>query len=187
MIIIFYTWGGLCNQFYDINCGVNFCLINNFKFSFRNCSFRNKNLVSWTDEPFDKLFDISPIIKNYKHLYVNSSELELTDENTYNIDGILAIHLFKKDYIEELGEIKKKYAILKQFWSINLFSTIKDPDIYSKIKASPRIVSLYNKVKSKLLDNNEKYNFIHYRYEVDFTNHFKLKVKPLKDLVLELK
>ena len=36
MIIIFDTFGGLCNQFYDINCGINFCIINNIKHNILN-------------------------------------------------------------------------------------------------------------------------------------------------------
>ena len=34
-IIIFDTFCGLCNQFYDIQKGINFCLKNNIKFTFR--------------------------------------------------------------------------------------------------------------------------------------------------------
>ena len=187
MIIVFDTWGGLCNQFYDINCGINFCVVNNFKFTFRNCGFRNKNLVSWTDEPFDKLFDISSIIEKYKHLYINPYGLELTDDNTYNINGNLANHIFSNNYIEELGKIKKEYVILKLFWSLHLFSGIIDHNIYSEIKPSERLLASYNKLKDQLLINNEKYNFIHYRYEADFLQHFKLTVRSLKDIILELK
>jgi hypothetical protein len=187
MIIVFDTWGGLCNQFYDINCGINFCIANNFKFTFRNCAFRNKNMVSWTDEPFDKLFDISSIIERYKYLYINPYGLELTDDNTHNINGNLANHIFSNNYIEELGKIKKEYVILKLFWSLNAFSCIVDHNIYSEIKPSERLLVSYNKLKDQLLINNEKYNFIHYRYESDFTQHFRLKVEPLKDLILKLK
>jgi hypothetical protein len=187
MIIVFDTWGGLCNQFYDINCGINFCIVNNFKFTFRNCGFRNKNLVSWTDEPFDKLFDISSIIERYKHLYINPNGLELTDDNTYNINGYLANRVFSNNYIEELEKITKKYVILKQFWALNAFSCIVDPNIYQEIKTSSKIISLYNRLKYQLVKSNEKYNFIHYRYEADFTQHFKLTVRSLKDIILELK
>lgn len=187
MIIVFDTWGGLCNQFYDINCGINFCVLNNFKFTFRYCSFRNKNLVSWTDEPFEHLFDISSIIERYSYLYVNSYELELTNENTYNADGVLANRLFSNNYIEELRQITKKYVILKQFWALNVFSCTVDQNIYQEIKTSSRISSLYNRLKGQLVKSDEKYNFIHYRYEADFTQHFNLTVRSLKDLILELK
>ena len=54
MIVIFDTFGGLCNQMYDIQCGINFCIYNNIKFSFRYCSFRNTNLTSWYNEKFTK-------------------------------------------------------------------------------------------------------------------------------------
>jgi hypothetical protein len=187
MIIVFDTWSGLCNQFYDINFGINFCIAHNFKFTFRNCSFRNKNLVNFEAEPFNKLFDISSIFKKYKNLYVNFDELDLTDINTYNTNGVLSIHLFKRDYIEELMKIKKKYVILRQFWPLNKFLPIKDPNIYSRIRPSNHILELYYKLKNKLISGKEKYNCIHYRYEDDFTEHFGIKVEPLKDIILKLK
>ena len=43
MILIFDTVMGLCNQILDIQCAINFCNVNNYYFTFRNCSFRNKN------------------------------------------------------------------------------------------------------------------------------------------------
>ena len=57
MIIIFDTHGGLCNQFYDIVNGINFCLINNIQFTFRYSSFRNDNLTSWVQVSFEKIFE----------------------------------------------------------------------------------------------------------------------------------
>ena len=40
------------------------------------------------------------------------------------------------------------------------------------------------KLKKKLLKDDEKYNFLHYRYEHDFVNHFKLKnLSNLDDLI----
>lgn len=59
MIIVIDTFGGLCNQFYDINCVINFCLINIFNFTLRYCSFRNNYLISWYNENFNKLFNIT--------------------------------------------------------------------------------------------------------------------------------
>jgi len=57
MILIFDTFSGLCNQMYDIFYGINFCIINNINFTFRYCSFREKNLVDWYNEKFEKLFN----------------------------------------------------------------------------------------------------------------------------------
>ena len=34
---------------------------------------------------------------------------------------------------------------------------------------------------------NEPYNFIHYRYEVDFTNYFKVNVENLDILISKIK
>ena len=71
MILIFDSNGGLCNQFYDITNGINFCIKYNVKFTFRNCAFRNDNLVTWTPEPFEKLFDKTHYIQNsvYQLMY----------------------------------------------------------------------------------------------------------------------
>ena len=69
MILVFDTNSGLCNQFYDIFNGINFCLKNNIHFTFRYCSFRNDNLTSWVEKPFEKLFDTT-FLNNYD-LYIN--------------------------------------------------------------------------------------------------------------------
>ena len=79
-IFIFDTRGGLCNQFYDINCGINFCLLHNFKFTFRYCLFRNADLISWYERNFDDLFDTKMFEKydNYKRRYYENSVSGLT-------------------------------------------------------------------------------------------------------------
>ena len=184
MIIIFDTFGGLCNQFYDIICGINFCIIHNISFTFRYCSFRNPNLNSWHDTPFDKLFDTS-FLNKYNTLYINFDNLNipLTHKNTYNLDGKLSVHLNINE-LNDIIKIQKKYIILKQFWPIHKFSNIVDNNIVSHILPSKRLIELYNKIKNDLLPNNEKYNFIHYRYEIDFTSHFNLSVDFLANVIL---
>ena len=67
MLLIFDTNGGLCNQFYDIVNGINFCLKYNIQFTFRYCAFRNYNLNSWTQTPFEKLFDCT-FFKQYAYM-----------------------------------------------------------------------------------------------------------------------
>lgn len=189
MILIFDTFGGLCNQMYDIHCGINFCIHNNIKFSFRYCSFRRDyNLADFYNEKFEKLFDISNLInlENIKNLYINYDILNLTDENTYNLSGERAINLFTDNFKNEIFNINKEFIILKQFWSIYKFQSIIF-DAYIYIKPSTKLVNLYNNIKSQLLINNDQYNFLHYRYESDFTNHFNIQVENLKSLILRIK
>ena len=183
MILIFDTFGGLCNQFYDIYCGINFCIINNIKFSFRYCSFRDNTLINWYNEPFDKLFDMS-FLEKYKHLYVNYDILNLTNENTFNFNSAVAYTIFTDNFLIEIMNIDKEYIILKQFWAVYKFKEIKD-NVH--IQPSARIMDIYNTIKSKIFNTNEQYNFIHYRYEHDFTNYFNVEIENLKSLILKLK
>jgi hypothetical protein len=186
MIIVFDTFGGLCNQIYDIQCGINFCIINNIRFTFRYCSFRNDNLSSWYNEKFEKLFNISFLTK-YNNLYISYDNLILNSENTYNYQGERAILLFTNDFLNEIKKINKEFIVLKQFWSIYKFQNIVD-NIYPLILPSKKLIKVYNKVKNKINKTSEDYNFIHYRYENDFTSHFNIiDVKDLKTIILTFK
>ena len=81
MILIFDTYGGLCNQMYDIHYAINFCIIYNLHFSFRFSSLREKHdLTKWYDISFHSLFDDSFITTE---LYTPINKLHLTKENTY--------------------------------------------------------------------------------------------------------
>jgi hypothetical protein len=54
--------------------------------------------------------------------------------------------------------------------------------------ASKRLMDVYNIIKTKMGINNQQYNFIHYRYESDFVNHFKIThMKDLKSTILIVK
>ena len=183
MIIIIETFGGLCNQFYDINCTVNFCIINNIKFAFRYCSFRNKNLTSWYNEPFEKLFDIPYINKH--NLYVDYNTLYLTNKNTYNLESNRAINLFTENYLNEIKNIDKEFIVLKQFWAVYAFKQIID-NLNPYILPSKRIMDIYDRIQNQII-NKEQYNFIHYRYEHDFVNHFKCIIPNLKSIILNTK
>ena len=187
MILVFDTYSGLCNQFFDILNGINFCIINNIKFTFRYCSYREPdNLILWYNVDFNRLFDISSIFLQYQHLYVDPMTINLTSDNTYNLEGERAINLFTNDYVNEIKNISKEYVVLKQFWSISTGSPIID-NLYSRIMPSKRLMDIYDKIKCKLLQNDEQYNFIHYRYESDFTNHFNVKVETLENILLSVK
>jgi hypothetical protein len=188
MIVIFDTFAGLCNQFFDIYCGINFCIINNIKFTFRYCSFRiPDNLNGWYNSDFNSLFDLSTIFKQYEHLYVDFSTLNLTSDNTYNFESLCAIQLFSNNYVNEIKNISKEYIILKQFWSISMPHTEIVDNLYPRIKPSKRLMDLYENIKNKVLQNNEEYNFIHYRFESDFLNHFNVTVEPLENILLNIK
>ena len=60
-------------------------------------------------------------------------------------------------------------------------------DLYPKIMPSKRLMDLYENIKNKLLQNNEQYNFIHYRFENDFLDHFNVTVEPLENILLNIK
>ena len=64
MILIFDTYCGLCNQIADINQAINYCIVNNYKFSFRKSCLRNNNLTSFFFIDFNKLLD-------YKYINYN--------------------------------------------------------------------------------------------------------------------
>jgi hypothetical protein len=191
MILIFSTSGGLCNQFFDIVYAINFCVYYNYQFSFKYCSFRNKDLISWVYQDFNKLFDISEILKESKNLYIDQIDLiEITEENTYNFSNNYSDNskLFgntQTDLISVLNKIDKKYIMIPLFRMFK--STINRKCMMDKILPSIRLINLYNNIKNKLLNNNEKYNFIHYRYEHDFVNYYGIKIEPFKDLYLRLK
>jgi hypothetical protein len=185
-IIIFDTYHGLCNQMADINSGINFCIIHNIKFSFRFCSFRNNNnLTVFYNEKFENLFDIS-FLEKYNNLYVNYDTLNLNHENTYNFNGLKATQLFTHNYLNEIINIKKEFIVFKQFWTVYDFKNIID-NVSRSILPSQRILNEYNKIKHKIINNNEQYNFLHYRYENDFIKHFKCSVDDLKNVILNTK
>jgi len=188
MILIFSTCGGLCNQLFDILYAINFCVYYNYQFSFKYCSFRNKDLISWVYQDFNKLFDISEILKESKNLYIDL--IEITEENTYNFSNNYSDNskLFGKtqtDLISVLNKIDKKYIMIPLFRMFK--SSIQNKLIQNKILPPIGLINLYNNIKNKLLNNNEKYNFIHYRYEHDFINFFKIKITPFKDMYLHIK
>lgn len=189
MILIFDTYGGLCNQFYDIINSINFCLDYKINFTFRFCSFRNDNLITWYQEPFEKLFDT--IFLNKYDLYINYHSIEhnICDDNCYNINGQKrSIDIFHDTtnmsvVFNQIINFKKEYVVLPQFWSVYKFRKIVEHNIYEKILPSKLLFEKYDDIKRQILKDSFKYNFLHYRYEHDFTNHFNLKVDKLENLI----
>ena len=66
--------------------GINFCLKYNIQFTFRYCSFRNDNLTTWFQVPFENIFDIN-FLSKYE-LYINYEQIKdkLTNDNCYNLN-----------------------------------------------------------------------------------------------------
>lgn len=188
VVLIFDTNGGLCNQFYDIFNGINFCLTHNLFFTFRYCAFRNDyDLTRWTEQPFGKIFDLNLFNKYELYIDYDTIKDKLTDDNCYNrTDKMLSYIIFNNNNIlEQFINLNKEYVVLKQFWSLYNSPNVIDNTIYKHILPSNDIMEKYIEIKNAILP--ESYNFIHYRYESDFTNHFKLKVDSLDSLIDNIK
>ena len=173
MILIFDTYSGLCNQFLDIQSSVNFSSINNFKFTFRHCSFRKKNIKFFQYEDFSKLFNINSFKNLPNYIDYHTIKDDINKNNTFNLEQKRSIELFNNEN-ELINFIKSKnfkYYVLPQFFSIAQFNKYKN--YYLKIKPNPRLYSIFLNLKKHLLP--KKYNFIHYRYENDFCNYFQIK------------
>ena len=188
MILIFDTNGGLCNQFYDIINGINFCLKNNIRFTFRYCTFRNDNLISWCQTPIEKLFDLAFL--NKYDLYISYNDIidKITNDNCYNFNNkLLAYIVFKNvDILDQLIKLNKDYVVLYQFWSLYNCTDFIDNTIHLHIRPSNTIMKKYIEIKANII-RDEPYNFIHYRYEFDFTRYFKINVESLDTLINQIK
>jgi hypothetical protein len=134
-------------------------------------------MESWSSVEFNALFD-TQFLHNYG-LYVDYKHLDSTPDNTFNFDGNLrSIEMIReKRILEDLIEKRKKYVVCKQFWASYNFERIIE-NVYLYVKPCPKIMRKYCEIMNKTLENQE-YNFLHYRYESDFINHFNIKVKPL--------
>ena len=188
MILIFDTNCGLCNQLFDIQCAVNFCITYNLKFSFRYCSFRDcKNLSLFFNKPFTKLFDDKLFFKFGSYINFQFIENKINSNNTYNINYTKrSIELFKNENeaIEFIKKYKNRYdyIVLPQFFSICDFSN-QQKKYYHNIKPNPKLLSIFVNLKKTLLPNN--YNFIHFRYENDFTTFFNINKDISIDFLLK--
>jgi hypothetical protein len=179
MILIFDTFAGLCNQMYDIVQGIYFCHKHGLQFTFRYASLRNDNLVSWHNVPFENLFDVT-FLKDIKG-YIPYKYITYNKQNTYNYDSITAIQFIKSNVFEQIKSFNKPFVILKQFWAV--YSENVPLQFFNKIKPCKRIYDIYKKINYEIR-LPEHYNFLHYRYEHDFVNHFNIKeVKSLDELL----
>lgn len=182
MIIIFDTMFGLCNQIWDIVNAIDFCLKNNIEFSFRYCSYRKEDLKSWFCQDFTKLFNDSFLKEN--QLYIDFKNLSINKDNTFNYEGKYC-HFFidgNKNVLEQLKKINKKYIVLGFFRSVYNCDYLTKVELYKKILPSDNLMNIYNIISNKLF-NKEKYNFIHYRYEKDFTDFFNVKIENLDKII----
>jgi hypothetical protein len=95
-------------------------------------------------------------------------EIRTNNGEVWNSDGRRLIELIKTS--EDLHKIACEYnfLVIKQGWPVLGFPK-SGFDLSQKIKPSKIILSKYKKIKDKLPQN---YNFLHYRYEHDFTSHF---------------
>ena len=190
--IVLDTWSGLTNQMGDLNDGINFCIYHNLTFSVRNSAFRKEHdLSSWYHVKFERLFDSSFL--NSLALYVdfNLIESKMVDGNTLNRNGAISVHrLFdiKKPLFAELMKLPTKYhyVVLKQCF-IRCAPPIRKVDLFEIIKPSIPLIQDYKAITSTLFYPKEKYNFLHYRYEKDFTKYFHVQNYDLITLINNIK
>ena len=181
MILIFDTFGGLVNQFYDINQGICFCNNNNIEFSFRHCSFRNNNLTSWTPRPFEELFDTTFLKKNKLYIEYKNIEKDINENNCENFKGTRrAITIYNRNnLLKQLISHNNKYVVLVQFCAVSQIHSTEN--IMKQIRPCKLLFDKYIEIKNNLI--KEPYNYIHYRYEKDFTSHFKVTIDTLDNIL----
>jgi len=188
MILIFDTFSGLCNQILDIQCAIHFCTTNHYTFTFRFCCFRNKdNIKLFFDQPFGRLFNKKTFSTYSTYIDFETIKKDINPNNTFNYQNKRAIEIFKNEneVINHLKHMKSKYIILKQFFSINNFKH-QLQKYYLKIKPNNNLFTIFLHIKKKLLP--PKYNYIHFRYETDFTDFFKTKdIYSIDSLLKRLK
>jgi len=98
----------------DIKTSINFAIKHQYKFCFRNCSFRNADLTSWHKTPFINLFDE----KSFKEItgYIPYDFIDLRNQSIWNGKGEKVINLIKSS--KEINDHAKNYdfVVLYQFW-----------------------------------------------------------------------
>jgi hypothetical protein len=179
---------GLVNQFYDISATVGFCSAHELTFSFRSCSFRHENnLSSWFVKPFHYLFSDHLLKTHPKYVPYEAIENLVTKDNSYNQTNTKTAVSFlsRNNLIEQIRNLDKEYIFIKQLWPV-----VGPPVIPGKfihyVQPNPEIIDIFHSLKQQLFGENEQYNCLHYRYEGDFTRHFKITVDSL-DVVFEKK
>lgn len=186
MLLVFDVRGGLCNQLYDILCGVNFAIQNKIPFTFRYCTSRNKTMTRETQLNMDQLYDMTyfntlPLYKDFK-----SIKHTITKDNTYNITSDVCTRFIDKNnnLYTQINAFGKENVILPFFHTVYDFSKITIPVLRKLAPAKP-IFEKYIQIKTKLGLISGEYNYIHYRYEDDFIRHFKIENLPSLSNVIE--
>jgi hypothetical protein len=145
-------------------------------------------LVSWVDAPFEKLFDKTFLSKS--DLYIDYDEIKskITEDNCYNLkENSHARFLFQNDDIlDQLTRLNRDYVVLKQFWALYKFRNFIDKTIYNSLMPSRDLMERYIEIKNNIV-GDQPYNFIHYRYEIDFTTFFKVDIRPLDTILCDIK
>lgn len=191
MIIIFDTYAGLCNQMYDILSAIKLMKEYHIPISFRYASFRRPNLVHFYPVPFQKLFSEEPFLKEPHYIPFSSIQGNLTRENTFNWQGKRCIELWRRsqkvkpnEFLSSLKKSKKKYILLKQVWSLELFP-FENKELIHWIKPNKKLFQSYRN-SLETLQITKDYLFLHYRYEHDFIRFFQVKVLPLTEIIKEI-
>jgi len=184
MILIFDAFGGLGNQIQDIDEGIRFCNNNNIRFSFRHCSFRNNNLTSWTPRPFEELFDTTFLKKNKLYIEYKNIEKDINENNCENFKGnIRAINIYNinniNNLLKQLISHNNKYVVLVQFSPVS--QKIPCENTIIQIRPCKMLLDKYIEIKNNLI--KEPYNYIHYRYEKDFTSYFQVTIDTLDNIL----
>ena len=128
-------------------------------------------------------------VKKY-NLYINYNNIndKITKDNSYNFNDKLLAHIVFKDedILDQLIKLNKDYVFLKQFCSLYKFRNVIDNTIFNHILPSNDIMKKYIEIKNNII-GDEPYNFIHYRYEKDFTDYFKVNIESLDILCNNIK
>lgn len=172
-VLILDTASGLCNQMMDIETFASFCVANGYRFSFRHCCFRNKDLTTFHHVEFQSLFDVS----SFKNLPKYSYYSELDFKGSKVLDALPPEIKTSLEVIDFLKSVEGKYShiFMRQFWPLFDY---KNSKIHGDIRIEPskKIKEFFLSLKSRL---PKRYNFLHYRYEHDFLEHFKITDKEM--------
>ena len=187
IILIIDLYGGLVNQIHNINNTIKFCLLYNYYFSFRYCSFRNNNLISWNNVEFNNLFNENCYI-NIDN-YIKYELLDSNENNTYNYNSviftnkIIDININPKNCFDKYN---KKYIVLKYPCMLGIYNLNYNYSEYGICLSNNKIKLKFENIIEQLFNKNEEYNFIHYRYEIDFIKAYNIEI-PNINIILILK
>lgn len=189
--LIFCTYGGLCNQIWDIKLGIAFSLHFGYHFTFKDCSFRDpNNLQKWFYQPFEMLFD-SNFLNKYSR-YINYNDVKQTmneNNNCFNYRATPIIQIWGQfsniDKIrEKIENCQEDFVCIPQCFPIfaiepSLFSF----DIGTGVTIEPcmRLKQIYTDYAQQELKS--PYDCLHYRYEYDFTSHFSCNPIPIEEII----